>query len=60
MNKKHQKGDYALCHLHNEFGAVLITSDMLTDAKMKKSKDGGKIVALQNLDNLNHFSLNKR
>ena len=60
MNKKHQKGDYALCHLHNEFGAVLITSDMLTDAKMKKSKDGRKIVALKNLDNLIHFSLNKR
>ncbi len=60
MNKKHQKGDYALCHLHNEFGAVLITSDMLTDAKMKKSKDGRKIVTLKNLDNLIHFSLNKR
>ena len=60
MNKKHQKGDYALCHLHNEFGAVLITGDMLTDAKMKKSKDGRKIVTLKNLDNLIHFSLNKR
>jgi hypothetical protein len=33
MNKKHPKGDFALCHLHNEFGAVLITSDMLRDAK---------------------------
>ena len=60
MNKKHQKGDYALCHLHNEFGAVLITSDKLRDAKMKRATDGRRIVALKNLDNLIHFSLNKR
>jgi len=60
MNKKHQKGDYALCHLHNEFGAVLITSDMLRDAKEKKSTDDRRKVTLKNLDNLIHFSLNKR
>ena len=60
MNKKHPKGDFALCHLHNEFGAVLITSDMLRDAKEKKSTDDRRKVTLKNLDNLIHFSLNKR
>jgi len=60
MNKKHPKGDFALCHLHNEFGAVLITSDMLRDAKAKRSTDDRRKVTLKNLDNLIHFSLNKR
>ena len=60
MNKKHQKGDYVLCQLHNEFGAVLITSDMLRDAKTKKSTDDRRKVTLKNIDDLIHFSLNKR